>query len=121
MAGFVFRNAILKFGIGGKLATSEDEKNVRDSLNVILSTAKGERPGMPDFGCSCIDRVFDPNDPMMSIIIKEDIISAVNRWEPRAEINDIIFTINEDGYTDEILVDYSVRRIGTPYMVDEIQ
>lgn len=120
--GFVFRNTILNSGIGGKLETSSDDENIKDSLRVLLSTAKGERAGMPDYGCSIIDRVFDPNDTMMEIIVRNDILDAIEKWEPRVKVNEIYFVLNEDGYNDRIIIDYESRKVSRDgLMIDDIQ
>ena len=120
--GFVFRNFILSSGIGGKLSTSQDDENIKDSLRVLLTTSKGERAGMPEYGCSITERVFDPNDPMQEIIMREDILEAIQKWEPRVEVNNVEFTLNEDGYTIDTVIDYSTRKLGPDEtMIDKIQ
>ena len=48
--GFSYRNTVLN-RVGGKIETSESEQNIKDSLMVLLSTRKGDRVGMPSYGC----------------------------------------------------------------------
>lgn len=120
--GFVFRNTVLDSGIGGKLSTSKEDKNIEDSLKVLLTTAKGERAGMPDFGCSIVERLFDPNDPMIEVIMREDILEAIQKWEPRVIVNRIDFIPDEDGYTVTTQIDYTTRSLGiNKVMIDDIQ
>jgi hypothetical protein len=42
----------------GRLAMATDEESVRQSILIILSTAKGERLMRPDFGCGLHEYVF---------------------------------------------------------------
>ena len=43
----------------GTIALSDGESDIRESIWIILSTAKGERVMRPDFGCGIHDLVFD--------------------------------------------------------------
>ena len=45
-----------------RFAPAEYEESVRQSILIILSTAKGERVMRPDFGCGIHDLVFAPNN-----------------------------------------------------------
>ena len=45
----------------GAVAVAEYEESVRQSIWVILGTAKGERVMRPDFGCGIYDMVFGVN------------------------------------------------------------
>jgi phage baseplate assembly protein W len=42
----------------GGVALSRDADKIRQSINIILSTAKGERVMRPDFGCDIHSFVF---------------------------------------------------------------
>ena len=50
-------------GADGTLRLAEYEERVRQSIWIILGTAKGERVMRPDFGCGIYDLVFSPNTP----------------------------------------------------------
>jgi phage baseplate assembly protein W len=46
----------------GKIATSQYEEDVREAVEIILTTSKGERVMHPDFGCGINNFVFEsPN------------------------------------------------------------
>ena len=45
----------------GGFAFAAYEADVEQAIFTILSTAKGERVMVPDFGCGMHDRVFSPN------------------------------------------------------------
>jgi len=46
----------------GAIAQSSLERKIEESVYLILSTAKRERPMLPDFGCGIHDLVFAPDD-----------------------------------------------------------
>src|SRR5215471_10856388 len=52
----------------GKIARSQYERRVEESIYLILSTAKGERVMLPDFGCGMHDLVFGINDPRTHVL-----------------------------------------------------
>ena len=44
--------------VSRRIAMSEFERDIRESIIIILSTARGERVMRPDFGCGIHDLVF---------------------------------------------------------------
>ena len=43
-------------------ALAKYEQSIKESIRIILFTAKGERVMRPDFGCAIHDLVFAPNN-----------------------------------------------------------
>lgn len=71
----------------------EDEEDVRQCIEVILKTGKGEDPLRPHFGSGLIDWVDTPN--VRSIAnMKKEIIEAIARWEPRVILKKITHKID---------------------------
>ena len=56
-----------------KISLSEYEKDIKESILIILGTAKGERIMHPDFGCGLHDYVFAHIDISTMELIKSDI------------------------------------------------
>jgi len=46
----------------GSIALVTREREVQESIRIILGTAPGERPMRPEFGCAIHDLVFAPAD-----------------------------------------------------------
>ena len=51
----------LTVGDDGTIEMSKYEDNIRESIRIILGTAKGERQMRPDFGCGIHELVFGRN------------------------------------------------------------
>src|SRR6266498_2920532 len=47
----------------GRITQARYEQRIEESVLLILSTAKGERVMLPDFGCGIHDLTFSPNTP----------------------------------------------------------
>jgi phage baseplate assembly protein W len=73
----------------GKIAISEDEDSVRESILIILGTAKGERVMRPDFGCGINEVVFSLNNSQTAGLISIQIKEALLKWEKRIEVLDV--------------------------------
>ncbi len=94
----------------GKLALASDDEDVAQAVLLILSTAPGERPMRPEFGCALNELAFDRVDTQTTGRIERAIRMALDRWEPRIEIEGIEFDLNRanDG-TVEIELTYRLR------------
>ena len=62
---------------------------IRQSIWLILSTAKGERPMLPDFGCGIHDLVFAANTAGLRGLVTAEVRDAMTRWEPRVDLLDV--------------------------------
>jgi phage baseplate assembly protein W len=78
----------------GVLAFARDDEDVRQAISIILSTAPGERPMRPEFGCGVHDYVFDVIDAATLGRMEEEIRRALERWEPRIDVVDVGFELD---------------------------
>ena len=74
---------------GGKIAQAKYEQRIEESIYLILSTAKGERMMLPDFGCSIHDLVFAPNNASTLTLVSQMVRTALVNYEPRIDVLDI--------------------------------
>jgi len=88
----------------GGLAVVKYEEKVRESIKMILSTAKGERVMRPDFGCNIHEFAFTTLDSTSFTLIKSAVREALVRWEPRIEIKEI--DVKEDTIREGQLLVY---------------
>ena len=72
---------------GIRLVSRETE--IEESIRLILSTAYGERPMRPDFGCGIHDHVFDPADGRTASRMELAVRESLRRWEPRVDVLDV--------------------------------
>lgn len=78
-----------RVGADGRLAWSVGEENVRESIRIILLTEPGERLMREEFGCGLRGYLFEPNTVATRHLIRERIINAIGRWEPRVAVDDV--------------------------------
>ncbi len=95
----------------GDFRLAEYEESVRQSILIILSTAKGERVMRPDFGCSIYDLVFEPNSPATAGKVSQAVQEALLIFEPRIDVLDVRVQSPSNQEREKMLVtiDYQVR------------
>jgi Bacteriophage baseplate protein W len=95
---------------GGRLAAARYEQRIEESIYLILSTAKGERVMLPDFGCGIHELVFAPNNITTRSLVIANARQALVRYEPRIDVLDV----NAESAPEQpnlllIRVDYRIR------------
>ncbi len=94
----------------GRIAMSEHEQDIRESILILLSTSKGERVMRPDYGCGIEDFVFTTIDVSTLTLIETQVKEALKVWEPRIEVTNVAVS-TEDIHEGKLMVriEYRVR------------
>ncbi|MEV4759046.1 GPW/gp25 family protein [Micromonospora sp. NPDC049559] len=74
----------------GAIALVRGEREVVESIRLILGTSPGERPARPEFGCAIHELVFSPADAATAGQIAYQVRVALERWEPRIVLDDVL-------------------------------
>lgn len=70
----------------GAVTYATGETDIRQSIRIVLGTARGERVMRPQFGCGIHDRVFASIDTTTRSLIEDDVRDALLEWEPRIRV-----------------------------------
>jgi phage baseplate assembly protein W len=73
----------------GGVALVSGSDDINEAIMLILSTAPGERPMRPNFGCGIHDYIFESVDSYVVGRLEREIRIAIDRWEPRIELRQI--------------------------------
>lgn len=87
---------------------SENTKSINECLGILLRTRPGELLGDPEYGCFLLDRIFRYNGIVIEPLLKEDIIQAVEKYEPRITVQESDITIV---FKDQIVYIYMMYEI----------
>lgn len=95
----------------GALAQAAYEESIRQSVWIILGTAKGERVMRPNFGCGIYDLVFEVNSPSTVGKVSQAVREALLLFEPRIDVLDVQVGSVSDFEGEKLLIniDYQVR------------
>ena len=78
----------------GGVAMLDGEDDVASSLHILLSTARGERIMVPQYGCNMDELVFENLDTRMRTLMADKIASAILYHEPRIDLERV--EVNDD-------------------------
>ena len=68
------------------------EKDIEQSLEILLSTSLGERVMQPDYGCNLKDYQFESMDNSFIGFIKDLVERAILYYEPRIKLEKVEIT-----------------------------
>jgi phage baseplate assembly protein W len=96
----------------GDICLVTGDRELAESIRLIIGTALGERPMRPEFGCAIHDFVFAGVDYNVAGQIAYEVRQSLLRWEPRVDVADVEVTVDD---TDRslIYIDISYTRKGT--------
>lgn len=106
--GWVFPVAVAP--TTGLVEQTSYEEDIRQSVAIILGTAKGERVMRPDFGCGIHDLAFAALSTQVIAQIETTVREALRTYEARIEVRavDVGTRYLDQGRLD-VVVDYEVR------------
>jgi len=100
----------MRVGPTGGIGMVEREQEIEEAIRLVLGTAPGERPMRPEFGCGIHDYVFAGADGATAGRIAHEVRIALERWEPRIEVTDVVIAFDSVAIGTLYLdVHYTVR------------
>lgn len=105
----------LRADASGDIALVSQDREIEESIRLILGTAYGERPMRPEFGCAIHDYIYAGADAATAAQIGFEVRVSLKRWEPRIDVRDVGVTIDEaDRSLLYIDIRYNVRSSNDP-------
>ncbi len=98
----------------GRIASAAEEDSIKESILIILGTAKGERLMRPGFGSGLYNLVFAPNNTSTATMVEFYVKEALLEWEPRIEVLKVdVSSDANSGNKLEITINYLVKSTNT--------
>ena len=99
---------------GSSVAVAEAEEDIRQSLQILLSTSLGERVLRPTFGWKREALMFEPLSTSFGAYLAHEIENAILFFESRIELNRVDFEAsNDQAGLILIRLDYTIRTTNT--------
>lgn len=104
---------------------SEEEKDIRESLIILLKTSLGERVMRPDYGANMEDMLYESVNVTTTTIITNRLKRAILFHEPRVKANSIDMVPDIANGRMQVTVEYTITATNTrsnlifPYYLDE--
>lgn len=94
----------------GEIALASGERDIEQSIRIILETSPGERVMRPEFGCRIHELIFAPNDAATEGLLIHYIEQALERWEPRIDLQEVnVSTDPSSGATLLVEIKYETK------------
>lgn len=99
-------------GIDGRcgIALTSRDQEIEEAIQIILSTAKGQRVMRPEFGCRIHELLFAPINTSTITAAAHYVRDALAWWEPRITVQDVIISQDPDRATCLLIyITYQIR------------
>lgn len=106
----VYRDIDLSFTAkpNGEIYVKRDAAAVTQALKNLLQTNYYEKPFQPFFGGNIRSMLFELVDDESEEELAEQIMRAINTYEPRAQVLGLDVTINPDQNSLSVTIEYQV-------------
>lgn len=100
--------------MNGDVGKSLGAMAVKRSILSILKTNYNERVFQPEFGSNIRSLLFEQMNPITEERLRTEIVNAVKRHEPRAEILKVNIDSQEDQNRYRVLIIFSISSESQP-------
>jgi uncharacterized protein len=98
----------------GALGYVSGDKNVEQSLHILLMTRLGERVMRSDFGTEAPRLVFAPGSTQYLRLLEKSVQDAVVNWEPRVDLTTVTAEADPvNPFQVTVSISYTVRQTNT--------
>ena len=88
----------------------QDNQAVKADLLHLLLTRKGQRLYKPDFGTDLMKFIFEPEDGLTLMGIKEEITKEVKTYLPQLQLDEILIEESpESEYAAVVTIKYTIN------------
>jgi len=94
--------------LSGDVFKKEDAAAVKQAVKNLLMTNFSEKPFLPRFGGNLNSLLFALNTDIDDEDLEEQIINAIEIYEPRAKVTNISSNVNDDSHQINVTVTFRV-------------
>jgi phage baseplate assembly protein W len=100
----------------GRIALSRGDRDIEESIRMILATSPGERVMRPRFGSELAEAVFAVNNATTAARIEGYVREALVRWEPRIDVVAVTIVYGRESALELMPYDpeTALRRLSNP-------
>jgi phage baseplate assembly protein W len=104
--------------VTGDVQRRFDEDSVKTSLRNLIQTSNFERPFHSEIGSPIKKLLFETATPMLGVVLKRAIADVVTSFEPRVQIVDITVTLDTDGHSVNVTLEFTILNTLAPMTLD---
>ncbi|MGV0107038.1 GPW/gp25 family protein [Nostoc sp. DSM 114167] len=99
----------LHLNVQGGIQLSREDQKVKESIWIILRTGVGERVYRPTFGSRLSELAFAPLNSDTLLRIRLYVLEALEVWEPRITIDEVITDPDPVRGRVDIIINYRLK------------
>jgi phage baseplate assembly protein W len=94
----------------GDLELLEDTDSIKQSLQTIILTKIGTKTKFqnPIFGSAVADLLFEKMNPFVMSNLEEEVLFAIENWEPRVKVDEIQIDTDSIHHTIKASIRYTI-------------
>lgn len=90
-----------------------DEADIKNSMEILLSTRVGERILQPKYGCNLDEILFEPLTVSLQTYIKDLVFTSIYYFEPRIKPENVTLIPSAEEGLVIVSVEYLIRATNT--------
>ena len=94
-----------------------DVQAIKRAVKNIILTNRYERPFNSDFGCNLRGFLFENITEPLLVIIKDRVAMAIEKYEPRVTVEDVVVKDDQDKNGLSIMVSFLINGTEAPVSV----
>lgn len=103
-----------KHPISNKLLRKTNVEAVKQAIRNLLLTNRGERLFQPDLGSDIRALLFENVTPQVLVLARQQIQKALQSYEPRAELIDVVVGTTSNEHEVQIQVVFRIINLQEP-------
>ncbi len=104
--------------VTGDITVKTGIEAVKRSVRNLVLLARHEKPFNADIECGIRQMLFEPLSPITALHLRQNIMSALKQFEPRADILEVQVIANYDRNAFDITIYFRVQNVSDPAVVN---
>lgn len=96
----------------GRFRRLTEQEEIAQSVRMILTTRRGERPCRPEFGTDLDRFTFEGMDTTTCNLIRQEVVDSLQKWEPRIWMIGVAFERRPESGLLLVKVSYQICASG---------
>lgn len=106
-----FTDLDLNFGmhpVTHDVTAVHDVQAVKASVRNLILTSNYERPFHPEIGSQVRNLLFEPDSPILPVVIKQSIRQTIQNYEPRVELVNVDANLSPDSNSLYVTIEFKI-------------
>jgi uncharacterized protein len=104
--------------VTGDVTVKTGLEAIKRSVRNLVMMAQYEKPFNPDIECGIRQMLFEPLSPVTALMIRQNVVAAIEQFEPRAQILEVQVIANYETNAFDITMYFRVQNVSDPVVLN---